>query len=88
MDLRKRDFEYFLYGHTDTITGIALSSDGSYLLSNSMDQTIRCFDVRPFVVKNRCVKIYQGIKHSHDKNLLRVCWSADGEHLSAGSADK
>lgn len=72
----------------DTITGISLSNDGSYLLSNSMDQTIRCWDVRPFVVGQRCVKIFQGASHHFDKNLLRVCWSKDGKMISAGSSDK
>ena len=33
-------------GHTDTITGLSLSPDGSFLLSNSMDQTIRMWDIR------------------------------------------
>jgi WD40 repeat protein len=40
---------FTLLGHTDTITGVALSFEGSYLLSNSMDNTIRCFDVRPYI---------------------------------------
>jgi len=53
-----------------------------------MDQTIRCFDVRPFVVKNRCVKIYQGAKHSHEKNLLKVHLSNNGDMVTAGSSDK
>lgn len=37
LDLRKKIIDYVLFGHTDTITGISLSHDGSYLLSNSMD---------------------------------------------------
>jgi len=37
LDLRKRALDYVLFGHTDTITGISLSQDGSYLLTNSMD---------------------------------------------------
>ena len=40
---------YSLAGHTDTVTGISLSPDGSYLLSNGMDNTARIWDVRPFV---------------------------------------
>lgn len=36
-DLRKKIIDYTLFGHTDTVTGICLSHDGSYLLSNSMD---------------------------------------------------
>lgn len=38
-DLRKNDMLYRLRGHTDTVTGMQLSPDGSYLLSNSMDNT-------------------------------------------------
>lgn len=38
--------EYFLASHGDTITGLSLSNDGSYLLSNAMDMTVRAFDVR------------------------------------------
>lgn len=88
-DLRSKKVENYLYGHTDTITGLSLSTDGSYLLSNSMDQTIRCWDVRPFVTTpSRCVKIFQGNTHSYEKNLLRVGWSEDGLQITAGSADR
>ncbi len=38
-DLRKVQLEGMLPGHSDTITGLSLSPDGSYLLSNSMDCT-------------------------------------------------
>lgn len=87
-DLRKKECDSILYGHTETITGISLSHDGSYLLSNAMDHTIRCWDIRPFVVGNRCVKIFQGATHNFEKNLLRVAWSKDGMQITCGSADK
>jgi WD40 repeat protein len=29
-------------GHTDTVTGMALSPDGSFVLTNAMDNTVRC----------------------------------------------
>ncbi len=87
-DIRKGDVDYVLYGHTDTITSLALSPEGSYLLSNSMDLTIRCWDVKSFVIGNRCVKIFQGNSHGYEKNLLKVAWSADGSKITAGSADK
>lgn len=86
--MKKGDIDYVLYGHTDTITGVALSSEGSYLLSNSMDDTIRCWDVKSFVIGNRCIKIFQGNSHGHDKNLLKVAWSSDGLMITAGSADR
>lgn len=38
-DLRKKAVAYSLSGHHDTIAGMALSPDGSYLLSNAMDNT-------------------------------------------------
>lgn len=38
-DLRKKEVLYTLAGHLDTVTGLTLSPDGDYLLSNSMDNT-------------------------------------------------
>lgn len=49
-------------GHTDTVTGLALSPDGSYLLSNAMDNTLRIWDIRPYAPQERCVKIFTGMK--------------------------
>lgn len=48
-------------GHTDTVTGLALSPDGSYMLSNAMDNTLRIWDIRPYAPQERCVKIFTGI---------------------------
>lgn len=53
-----------------------------------MDQSIRCWDIRPFVSGNRCLKTFIGATHNFEKNLLRVSWSADDNYLSAGSADR
>lgn len=35
-DLRKVEVSMSLKGHTDTVTGLAVSPDGTHLLSNSM----------------------------------------------------
>jgi Prp8 binding protein len=48
-DLRKNETEYLINAHADTVTGLALSADGAYLLSNSMDMTLRVYDVRFFI---------------------------------------
>lgn len=40
-DLRKEEVTMTLKGHNDTITGIALSPDGTHLLTNAMDNTLR-----------------------------------------------
>jgi Prp8 binding protein len=87
-NLKKKQLEFSLVGHTDTITGLSLSNDGNYLLSNSMDNTIKCWDVRPFVQGDRCIKQFSGISHNFEKNLLRVCWSHDDSLISAGSSDR
>ncbi len=87
-DVRKNAVENSLIGHVDTVTGIAISNDGNYLISNSMDQTIRYWDIRPYVQGSRCLKIFQGVAHNFEKNLLRVCWSPDDTLISAGSADR
>jgi Prp8 binding protein len=87
-DLRKGEVLFSLRGHTDTITGLRLSPDGSYLLSNAMDNSVRIWDIRPYVPFQRCVKIFQGVQHNFEKNLLKCSWSPDGSKVSAGSADR
>eukprot|EP01105_Mastigella_eilhardi_P026190 TRINITY_DN7431_c0_g1_i1.p1 TRINITY_DN7431_c0_g1~~TRINITY_DN7431_c0_g1_i1.p1 ORF type:complete len:342 (+),score=83.25 TRINITY_DN7431_c0_g1_i1:86-1027(+) len=90
-DLRKGDEESIaltLQGHADTVTGLSLSPDGSYVLSNSMDSTVRIFDVRPYAPVDRCVKVFQGAQHNAEHHLLRCAWSPDGQRVAAGSADR
>jgi len=87
-DLRKNSVIFSLRGHTDTVTGMRLSPDGSYLLTNAMDNSVRIWDIRPYAPFQRCVKIFQGVQHNFEKNLLRCSWSADGSKISAGSADR
>lgn len=77
-----------LEGAQDTITGVALSGDGAYLLTNAMDNVVRCFDVRPFCPEARLVKTFLGASHDFEKNLLRCAWSADDAKVAAGSADR
>jgi Prp8 binding protein len=54
-----------LTGHNDTITGLTLSPDEKYLLSNAMDSSLRCWDVRAFVSSskndNRCLYKLNGV---------------------------
>lgn len=71
-----------------SFTGLSLSWDGAYLLSNSMDNTLRIWDVRPFAPTERCVKLMSGHQHNFEKNLLRCAWSQDGSKVSAGSSDR
>lgn len=76
-----------LGGHQDTVTGLALSRDGSFVLSNAMDAQLRVWDVRPYAPATRCVKILVGHTHSAEKNLLRCAWAPSSRHVAAGSGD-
>eukprot|EP00245_Coleochaete_scutata_P004081 TRINITY_DN16308_c0_g1_i1.p1 TRINITY_DN16308_c0_g1~~TRINITY_DN16308_c0_g1_i1.p1 ORF type:complete len:363 (-),score=58.72 TRINITY_DN16308_c0_g1_i1:310-1398(-) len=87
-DLRKAEVTLKLVGHTDTITGMRLSPGGEYLLTNSMDCTLRIWDIRPYAPANRCEKILTGHQHNFEKNLLKCDWSPDGSKVTAGSADR
>lgn len=40
-DLRREEVSVSLAGHSDSITGMRLSPDGTHLLTNSMDNTLR-----------------------------------------------
>jgi Prp8 binding protein len=89
-ELRKNKVSYELQGHMDVITGCSVAPDGNHLLTNSMDNTLRCWDVRPFVRggdSQRCVKNFTGHSHGVDKNLLKCSWSADGDMVATGSSD-
>lgn len=58
-------------GHSDTVTGLALSPDGSYVLSNSMDNSLRVWDIRPFAPQERCIKMMVGHAHNFEKVNLK-----------------
>jgi Prp8 binding protein len=70
------------------VSGISVSPDGSYLLSNSADNTLRAFDIRPFATGDRTARVFQGHQHNFEKLMLRCNWSSDGSRVSAGSADR
>lgn len=80
-----------MLGHTDTVTGLAISNQGDFLLSNAMDNTVRLWDIRPFVANgnsNRMIRFFTGSSHNFEKNLLRCSWSGDDSLVTAGSADR
>ncbi|KAJ1564698.1 hypothetical protein HK096_006730 [Nowakowskiella sp. JEL0078] len=90
-DLRKNEIVTTLTGHADTITGLRLSPDGGNLLSNAMDNTVRIWDVKPFAsTGTRLLKVFEVncAPHGMEKNLLRPCWSPDGDFIASGAADR
>lgn len=86
-DLRKNTVSIQLDGLFDSITGLSLSPNGNYVLSNSMDNLMCIWDIRPYA-PNRMVLALQGHQHNFEKNLLRCSWSADGNYVSCGSSDR
>jgi len=87
-DIRNQKVVMTMAGHSDTVTGMQLSPDGTHLLGNAMDNTLRMWDVRPYAPKDRCVDVFVGHTHNFEKNLLRCCWSPDGRYVTCGSADR
>ena len=88
-DLRQSKKTMGLKGHTDTITCLAIHPKSTHLLSNSMDNTIRTWDIRPFCAEpQRHCKTFGGATHSAEKGLIRAAWSPDGSMISCGSADR
>jgi Prp8 binding protein len=78
-----------LKGHADSVIGLNVSPDNNYLLSNSMDQTLRIWDIRPFASnQSRCERVFEGSTSGSEKGLLRCSWSADKERVTCGSADR
>lgn len=89
-DMRQKKVIYSLKGHTDTITGLAVSPDDEKLLSNSMDSTTRTWDIRSFSSNNdRLLRILDGAPAATlEQNVIRGSWASDGLRVSCGSSDK
>ncbi|KAK9467187.1 WD40-repeat-containing domain protein [Lipomyces arxii] len=88
-DIRQQSVVYTLAGHVDAITSLNVSEDAQYLVSNSMDSTVRTWDLREFAPESRALNVYQGAPSSNvEKNLLRASFSRDGKQIIAGSADR
>ncbi len=77
-----------MIGHSDTITSLDLSPDGQQLLSNSMDSTLRIWNVATFAPVNRQIRVLRGAAHGFEKNSIRARWSPDGRFVIGGSAER
>lgn len=88
-DLRSSKPLNTISGHQDIITHLSLSPDGSTLLSHSMDNTVRTWDVRPYCPKDaRALNVYRGASNNFEQNLLKTAFSHCGQYVMAGSADR
>jgi WD40 repeat protein len=71
-----------LKGHTDGVYCVAYSPDGKYLVTGSLDHTLKLWDV----AAAKEVKTYAG-KDGHQKMVLSVAFSPDGQMIASGGAD-
>jgi WD40 repeat protein len=68
-----------LAGHTDSVTAVALSSDGRRLLSGSEDNTARLWDA----ATGKAIATLAG----HTAQVTAVAFSPDGTRVLTGSRD-
>lgn len=88
-DIRKKGIVHLLRGHQDTVTSLSVSPDGQSLLSNSMDNSVKIWDIRAFAPTNRLQKSFDdGVQVGIEKNLIRASWSTAGDKIAAGSGDR
>lgn len=58
-------------------------------MSNSFDETLRIWDVRPGVKKaDKLTKTMSGHSQGTEKTLMRGTWSRDGLYVGCGSIDR
>lgn len=96
MDLSTKQRQYSLRGHLETIASLQLSRSGTHLLSSALDDTVRLWDVRPFapepqpgdVGNPRLYRTLTGAPSGFENLLIHSAWSADGERVASGGADR
>lgn len=89
-DIRKNSLLYRLMGHSDTVTGLALSPCGTRVASLGADNTLRTWDVRPWAPAERTGLCLPTQRAAPEKLLLRCAWGgwAGERFLAAGGGER
>ena len=87
LSIKSNKIEFSLVGHKDIITGLSLSNNENWILSNGFDANVVIWDVRCFVEESRVRKVIPCTGNNLEKNLIRNCWSSDDSLISCGSTD-
>ncbi|KAI8867250.1 WD40 repeat-like protein, partial [Ramicandelaber brevisporus] len=93
-DVRSRSVVDTFEGHTDTISGLSFipGNIGSFVLSSSMDSSLRLWDTSPFTFgehNSRMKTALSGAKLSGPEQILsKPGASFDGELVACGGADR
>jgi WD40 repeat protein/serine/threonine protein kinase len=66
--------------HDEAVTAVAVSGDGRYLLSGSMDRTVKLWDA----AAGQCLRTFSG----HTEAVTSVALSPDGRYALSGGADR
>jgi WD40 repeat protein len=69
-----------LEGHTDWVTSVAFSSDGTRIVSGSRDQSMRVWDLSTGKV--------QSVLEGHTRGVSSVAFSSDGTCILLGSGNE
>ncbi|EEB06398.1 splicing factor Spf38 [Schizosaccharomyces japonicus yFS275] len=87
-DLRSSQPLYTLNDSSDIITSLAISPDGTRLLSNSRDSIVRTFNIQPFAPATRLLNTATGAMQGHEHCLTGAAWNHDASLIASGSADR
>lgn len=69
-------------GHTMRVTAVAWSPDGKYIVSGSLDKTVRVWGVNP------SDHVQPFIYRGHSDGVAAVAWSPDSQRIVSGAYDK
>ncbi|KAF9964750.1 hypothetical protein BGZ70_005990 [Mortierella alpina] len=69
--------------HLGQITSVCPSADGSQILTNSRDNTLRILDVRTY----ETLTVLHADGYKTGTNWSKACFSPDGQYVVSGSAD-